>query len=141
MPAWSPDGAQIAFVSPSPVTNQPILYVVNADGLGDPRIILGQSYSEAHRPVWSPDGDVILFDLGLEGTLGGRQLSAGRDVDFSSVLTAAHNPAFSPDGHWVVCEGGGGAAGWDIFVMSLTGEEISALTDDAADEYQPAWRP
>jgi serine/threonine protein kinase len=141
MPAWSPDGAQIAFVSPSPVTNQPILYVVDADGLGDPRIILGQSYSEAHRPVWSPDGDLILFDLGLEGTLGGRQLSAGRDVDFSSVLTAAHNPAFSPDGHWVVCEGGGGAAGWDIFVMLRTGEALTALTDDAADEYQAAWRP
>ena len=141
MPAWSPDGAQIVFVSPSPATNQPILYVVDASGQENPRIILGQNYSEAYHPAWSPDGDLILFDLGKEPVLGGRQLSTGQDMPLSTPLTIAQNPAFSPDGNWIVFEGVGREPGLEIFRMLKTGEGLIALTDDSADDYQPAWRP
>lgn len=141
MPAWSPDGSQIVFVSPSPVTNKPILFLVDAAGQGDPRIILGQNYSEAYHPAWSQDGDLILFDLGKEPILGGRQLSTGQDMPIPTSLTIAQNPAFSPDGSWIVFEGVGREPGLEIFRMLNTGEGLTVLTDDAADDYQPAWRP
>jgi len=56
-------------------------------------------------------------------------------------LTIAQNPAFSPDGSWIVFEGVGREPGLEIFRMLNTGEGLTVLTDDAADDYQPAWRP
>ena len=141
MPAWSPDGAQIVFVSPSPASNKPILYLVDASGEGEPRVVMGQNYSEAHHPAWSPDGDLILFDLGREPVLGGRQLSTGRDMPVTTALTLAQNPAFSPDGSWIVCEGVGQEPGLGIYILLPNGERLTSLTDDTADDYQPAWRP
>ena len=141
MPAWSPDGTQIVFVSPSPVTVKPILYVVDSNGLEEPRAILGQNFSEAYRPTWSPDGDLILFDLGKKPVLGGRQLSASQDVPVTTSLTVAENPAFSPDASWIVFNGAGQEPGLDIYLMLRTGARLTALTDDPADDYQPAWRP
>ena len=141
MPAWSPDGTRIAFISPSPTTNKPILYIVNASGEGEPRVIQGQNYQAAYNPVWSPDGDLVLFDLGKGPVLGGRQLSTGRDVPITTALMFAENPAFSPDGSWIVFTGAGEEPGLEIFRMLRTGIKLAALTDDPADDYQPAWRP
>ena len=47
MPVWSPDGSQIVFVAPSPMTNQPILFLVDAAGQREPQAILGQDYDRA----------------------------------------------------------------------------------------------
>lgn len=73
-PAWSPDGAAIAFVSARHeradrdlVTD---VFVVAAGG-GDPRRVTASRGDCAH-PAWSPDGTTIWFtgipDLGPDGT-------------------------------------------------------------------------
>jgi hypothetical protein len=141
MPAWSPNGTQIAFISPSPVTNLPILMVVDAEGQDEPRGVLGQNYQEAYHPVWSPEGDLILFDLGDESSLGGRLLSRNQDTPIQTNLTSVENPEFSMDADWLVCDGVPEANGYDIFLMMRTGAHLARLTDDPADDYQPAWRP
>lgn len=141
MPAWSPDGTQIVFVSSSPATNQPILFVVDAEGQRDPQVISGPNYQAAYRPAWSPDGDLIVFDLGREPVLGGRRLSAGQDVPVSTPLVMVENPDFSTDGIWIVFEGVAEGQGLEIFLMLNTGSGLTALTDDPAADYQPAWRP
>jgi Tol biopolymer transport system component len=56
-------------------------------------------------------------------------------------LTIAQNPAFSPDGSRVIFEGVGEGPGLEIFTILRTGGGLTALTDDEADDYQPAWRP
>jgi len=141
MPAWSPDGSQIVFVSPSPVTNLPILMVVDADGQNEPRGVLGQNYQEAYHPEWSPEGNLILFDLGGEPQLGGRLLSNNQDTSIQTNLSSVENPDYSIDADWLVCDGMLGTNGYDIFLMMRTGAHLERLTEDSADDYQPVWRP
>jgi serine/threonine protein kinase len=141
MPAWSPDSAQILFVSPSPITNRPVLFTVDAEGTGEPRGVLGQNYQTALHPAWSPEGNLLLFDFGKEGELGGRLLGANQDVPVNTGLALAQNPAFSPDADWILCDGREAGSGLDIYIMMRSGARLTALTDDNADDYQPAWRP
>jgi hypothetical protein len=141
MPAWSPDGAQILFVSPSPVTNRPVLFTVDAGGQDEPRGVLGQNYQTALHPAWSPEGNLVLFDFGDEGLLGGRLPGANQDVPVDTGLVLAQNPAFSPDADWILCDGREAGAGLDIYIMMRSGARLTALTNDEADDYQPAWRP
>src|SRR4051812_9920991 len=54
-PAWSPDGARIAFAQLGD-SGAVDLYVVGADGGGG-----GEIPPDAREPVWSPDGARIVF--------------------------------------------------------------------------------
>jgi Tol biopolymer transport system component len=57
-PAWSPDGTQLAFTfwEGDGLSQSPAVYVVNADGSGQPRKL-----TEGGGPSWSPDGLSIAF--------------------------------------------------------------------------------
>jgi Tol biopolymer transport system component len=57
-PAWSPDGAQIAFGSWR--DGQPQLYVVNVDGSSLTRLTFNARF--AGGPAWFPDGSRIAFN-------------------------------------------------------------------------------
>ena len=100
LPAWSPDGRQIAFVSAEPDKNQQI-YLVSAGG-GPPQE-LAVAERNALRPNWAPDGNSILF-----ADLAGPPSSSIRSVDLKSkkvsTLPGSQHmlwPALSPDGHYV----------------------------------------
>ncbi len=141
MPAWSPDARQIVYVSLSPVTNQPIIFIVDADGERDPKGVLGQNFPEAYRPDWSPEGDLVLFDLGGESQIGGRLIASNQDAPINTALSLVESPVFSPDAQWLVCDGVQDVPGRDIFLMLRTGARLTRLTDDPADDYQAVWRP
>jgi Tol biopolymer transport system component/DNA-binding CsgD family transcriptional regulator len=53
---WARDGERIAFAYDSPGNGGPLVYVVNADGSGEP-IEIG----EGHQISWSPDGEFLAF--------------------------------------------------------------------------------
>jgi WD40-like Beta Propeller Repeat len=59
-PAWSPNGAKIAFVDES--SSSPGINVVNADGTGAMRLTNGN----ASAPAWSPDSSRMAFIRGVE---------------------------------------------------------------------------
>lgn len=141
MPAWSPDGQLLVFVSPSPVTNRPILFTVDAQGLEEPRGVMGQNYDVGLRPAWSPEGELLLFDLDAEPVLGGRSLINNQDVPIATSLKKVAAPEFSPDGNWILCEGVDENGSREIFVMMRTGARLAPLTENPAEDYQPAWRP
>jgi Tol biopolymer transport system component len=62
-PAWSPDGAHVAFVY-KPDRNDP-LYVVDR-AFGERREVLPPGPNKITNPVWSPDGQWIYFVRGPE---------------------------------------------------------------------------
>jgi WD40-like Beta Propeller Repeat len=58
-PSWSPDGAQITFAS---IRNEDWgIWVADADGSGERRILGGEGMGYVDNPVWSPDGGLIAF--------------------------------------------------------------------------------
>jgi Tol biopolymer transport system component len=65
-PAWSPDGAMIAFASDR--DGNPEIYVMAATGSHVTRL----TNDPAHdwNPVWSPDGSRIAFESDRDGSVG-----------------------------------------------------------------------
>ena len=102
-PAWSPDGAKIAFVRKQ--SGQYRIWVMNANG-SNPQQRSGQPISE--DPAWSPDGSKIAYDA--DGNNDGWQeiwlMDAGggnqRPVYYPSQSnTDAWVYSWSPDGRYV----------------------------------------
>ncbi|MBG0787199.1 MAG: PD40 domain-containing protein, partial [Anaerolineaceae bacterium] len=141
MPAWSPDGSQIIFVAPSPATNQPILFLVDAEGQREPQAILGQAYTHALRPVWSAADNLILFDQGSGGLLGQLSRSGGLSDPLQTGLQIALTVDISSNGKMLAFTGAPNGDALDIYLLPLQGGEATALTSDPAADYQPVWRP
>jgi Tol biopolymer transport system component len=97
-PAWSPDGARIAFFRRRADSADTDIYVMNADGSGVTQLTFEDGLAKA--PVWSPDGSFIAFwrereygelwVVASDGAEGERYLT-----EFFSVDSL---PAWSPDG-------------------------------------------
>jgi len=67
MPAWSPDGQKIAFVSHRDDGFGKI-YNMNADGTGVNRLTTFTSLVSNNHPAWSTDGTKIAFASTRDGT-------------------------------------------------------------------------
>jgi TolB protein len=77
-PAWSPDGARIAFMAQRALdgsdagspTNAENLWTINADGSSATPLTRFTASGFMFYPVWSPDGSKIAFgaDLALDGS-------------------------------------------------------------------------
>ncbi|MGZ4413446.1 MAG: TolB family protein [Gaiellaceae bacterium] len=87
-PAWSPDGAQIAFISRR--DGAPALFVMNADGGDAHRVTPVGVFAE--RPSWSQRGQIAFDSLpGIE--------TIKPDGSGLTRLTAdGYDPSWSPDG-------------------------------------------
>jgi TolB protein len=87
-PAWSPDGARIAFVSEEGHQGKMDLYVMNADGSAPTR--LTEAYENVYGPTWSPDGAQIAFGVWSKGTKSDIYIV---DADGSNARRLTEHPA------------------------------------------------
>lgn len=100
-PAWSPDGAQLAFVAPSNGFDGEVHVVGVADGEARPLLADGASGGE---PAWSPDGQRIAMS---RANLGGATIvvvdvQSGEETALTEGTESFDaNPVWSPDGRWV----------------------------------------
>lgn len=139
-PAWSPDGASIAFASAREGSFD--IYVMNADGTGTKR--LTSSDANDQGPTWSPDGSRIAFTR----SNGGRHVwvmnADGTDVHRLTVddTTAEGEPAWSPDGSWIAyTHRASGSDFLEIWVAHPDGSGRRSVTKLQARSYAPAWSP
>jgi len=117
-PVWSPNGAQIAFVSDRDGTSA--IYVMKADG-GNPRRLVsapdGSGCSASLRSLaWSPDGSQLAyaaqFLCGMPVTQGADYYVVDRSDGAATFLTYGNTlrgggPVWSPDGTKVAVVSGG----------------------------------
>jgi Tol biopolymer transport system component len=136
LPAWSPDGQEIAFsiIEGNGVTS---IWKMNVDdGLVTP---LASVASENYTPSWSPDGEWIAYQSTQNSTnsevwIMRRDGSDKQQVTFSGgVGIWSRGPCFSPDGNWLAFvsnqnESDGSDFG-DVFVVSLLTGEVRQVTD------------
>ena len=137
-PAWSPDGARIAFEST--FEGKRAIWVMQADGLGLRRLTDGPSSDFA--PAWSPDGGRIAFMSDRDGNEEVYVIGA----DGSGMRRLTNNPepdgfpAWSPDGaRMAFVSARDGQPG--VWVMSPDGSNQRRLVPGPAVTARPAWSP
>ena len=137
-PAWSPDGAKIAFTTQRNGNDD--IYVMNADGSAQTRLTTSQA--DDSRPAWSPDGAKIAFKSTRDGNTeiyvmnadgsGQTRLTTDPSIDFE--------PSWSPDGSKIAFVSNRDGDN-EIYVMNPDGSGPTQITDNANDDLEPAWSP
>ena len=142
-PAWSPDGARLAFTESTPTG--PTLLVTTNTGGGDRRVVPLDDELYPHSPAWSPDGsrlafvgrtgatrnDVYVVNLDGSGLVNRTPTMAGR----------AQSPRWSPDGTKLLFVYDSGSGPLQLAVVGATSGNVVMLTDDDIPHGSPDWSP
>lgn len=149
-PAWSPDGAHIAFVS-QPSDGAADIWVMDADGSNLVNLTADQPNASKRSPAWSPqrvngsyriayslesDGASLLWTMNADGGDKRRITSDTRYFD--------SEPAWSPDGGTLVFVRTGEAVFGDLYTVASAGGAGRALMPGqtlAFGQFGPAWSP
>ena len=143
-PAWSSDGAKLAFAS-SRGQGGTELYLADASGAGSRRLTTGHSDVS---PVFNPktNGQVAF----VSGQTGLPQIYI-MDADGSNIQKItdqgyAVSPSWSPNGlllafSWIRNYGPGVVGGADIYLMDIASRQIVQLTHDSGRNDFPSWLP
>ena len=133
-PVWSPDGSQIAVAVCSDPDDEDScdLYAVNV--AGESNVLADEPGLEVF-PSWSPDGEQLVYMIGLERDydiavleLSGRRNELTLSDDWDGL------PQWSPDGSYIVFGFGDES---NIARMTPDGTDIRTLADDGANDF--AW--
>ena len=137
-PAWSPNGAQLAYVSFE--SRKPVVYAHEV--ASGKRRLLANFRGSNSAPAWSPDGRTLAVTLSLDG---GSQLYAidangGEPRRLAQSSSIDTEPAFSPDGRniYFVSDRGGSP---QIYRMPATGGNAERVTFTGSYNISPAISP
>ena len=155
-PAWSPDGAQIAFTSDIG-TEYPNLRVISPDHEPGTRTVAlarapGRDWAQqtVEHPSWSPTGERVAVATYLTDNSIGQiwiyNITADRWTALTNSKDGAYDPAWSPDGQWIAFAMRQGSA-TNIYVVNTDPQTWTEeyptpiqLTNDGASR-SPAWSP
>ena len=133
---WSPDGSQIAFEDNRNSISQVFIMDQNGNKI-EPLTKVGEN--PALHPAWSPDGRNIVFVQGDSSPglmIKGAIPPFGNAKAINDKTRPAGNPSYSPDGNWLVFESNG-----EIMIMTISGENVTNLTNSPINDFDPSWQP
>ena len=138
MPAWSPDGTKIAFVSDRDGNGE--IYVMNADG-SHPTNLTNTSGGD-DTPAWSPDGTKIAFVSDRDGNAEIYVMNAdgSHPTNLTNTSGGDDTPAWSPDGTKIafVSDRDGNAG---IYIMNVDGSNATKLVGNVNGHFRLTWSP
>ena len=139
-PAWSPDGAQLAWLSDA--TGEYQLMIGDPLGVTPARAISLPSTGFYSEPEWSPDGSQILLqdnhrNLWLVDRTSGK--AAKIDTDNYPDPFRTFDATWAPDSKWIAYSKNLPSHLRAIFVYSLAEKKSYQVTDGLADSISPAF--
>ncbi|MBN1536991.1 MAG: serine/threonine-protein kinase [Anaerolineales bacterium] len=143
-PSWSPDGAQIAYVSRKDGPSD--IWIMSANGENQ-RVYTRSGGKINSHPVWSMDGEVILFiqkeSLGAISQMVAASYVEGEYSEYAFDLgpVPVRDANYSPDGLWLVFESWPDGRNHDIYILTVSGAIRTRLTDYERVDFDPVWRP
>ena len=139
-PAWSPDGARIAWFSDA--GGEQALHVAPAGGAGEARVypLAGAGFYD--RPLWSPDGTKIAFSdnawalywIDLDS---GRVREVSREVVFGPSKALRYD--WSPDSRWLAFTRNTPTLFQELWLHDLDSGDDHLVTDGLSDAVEPAF--
>lgn len=140
-PAWSPDGAQIAYVSEE-ATFDLAVWVMNADGSGRRQVAALDAYTGGlDTPSWSPDGSRLAFTAYRNGSpqIWVLTLRTGAWTQLSKNPGGAYDAAWSLAGTHIAYVGRDAGRN-DVWVMAEDGSSPVKVSTSGLCR-SPAWSP
>ena len=139
-PVWSPDGAQLAWLSDASGEYQ--LMLGEPTGIAKPRAIALPSTAFFSAPAWSPDGtQILLQDNHLN--LWTLEVASGQatkiDTDTYADPGRQFEATWSPDSKWITYSKSLPSHLRAVFLYSLAEKKTHQITDGLADSISPAF--
>ena len=136
-PAWSPNGAKIAFASDRDRNSS--IYTMNPDGSG--QVAITGAGTEG-SPAWSPDSTTIAYqsNTAVGDGIQIARATGGLVRSYVDPFASDSDPAFSPDGKSIVFRGLFRPTGGGLYRIPVTGSGLLKLTSTAGDQ-APDWQP
>jgi tricorn protease len=141
-PAWSPDGAKVAYFSDA--TGEYQLHVRTADGKGEAKTYQLGGAGHYERPAFSPDAKKItfvdnsqsLFWIDLDS---GKLKKIASEPQYLPWTLWRMKPSWSPDSRWVAYNLGNKAAHRSVFIYDTKDDKSFPVTDALADAVDPVF--
>jgi TolB protein len=137
-PAWSLDGANLAYASAVEGVSQ---VFVSATGGRSPEQVTDEEVY-AGQPAWSPDGTHLAYVADRDGNwdIWVAALDGSEPQRLTSDPAMDWAPAWSPDGRYLAFVSNRGGS-HQIYIISLDGGAARPLTALAQGTESPAWSP
>lgn len=139
LPAWSPDGASIAFISDK--TGEEEIYVVAQDGAKPAEQLTTGGQAMRYAPVWSPDSKLLAFS-DKDGkvyvlTVASKEVKQVADSKRGQVL----DYSWSAKGNFLAFSMTDENNNSSIYVWSTKDSQLRRVTNSTFNETNPAWDP
>jgi len=140
--AWSPDGSRIYYID----ANQGIS-VIHRDNTRRRRVVtttpqtkIGQGIYRVIEFALSPNGKLIAFCAG-DGKNKNLYVVHADGSGLQKLANMSMDPSWSPDGKWIAFDGTPKGTRGQIWIVNSDGRNLRDLSNDASDDYAPAWAP
>ncbi|MEO6186910.1 MAG: Tol-Pal system beta propeller repeat protein TolB [Steroidobacteraceae bacterium] len=134
---------RIAYISVdgAPPNQRYQLLVADADGENS-RIAM-QSSQPIMSPAWSADGEWLAY-VSFENRVAAvfvQRVRSGERRQVSARAGVNGAPSFSPDGRKLALTLSGSSGNLDVYVLDLTSQSLTRITDDPSIDTEPSWSP